>query len=239
MTKKRKSGQKLPKGESLYEPALAGQAKTIILELQPIKAKGKLHYAKIAKALNIPFGTFNMWRSPKSKYYQPDLVKALAEAHEELLETIDLRKINAGVILRAQGRAKEITVIKEPVTEGPALPAFSRYTKTDLVNYARQVLKLKLRPKLAKTAMEIAIRERVVALTTEKMKITRRVEKICPTDIPAAKYANQNLGPKDKRWVDKQEHEHGISEELSNLLGLIDGSSKGKLPNRAEGQDAG
>lgn len=40
-------------------------------------------------------------------------------------------------------------------------------------------------------------------------------------------------------WKDKQEHEHGISKETATLLGMIDGTSKGKLPDRAESEDAG
>ena len=38
---------------------------------------------------------------------------------------------------------------------------------------------------------------------------------------------------------DKQEQKHGITEELSNLLGLIDGSSKGKLPTKQEAENTG
>lgn len=40
-------------------------------------------------------------------------------------------------------------------------------------------------------------------------------------------------------WRDKQEHEHGVTKELSNLLGLIDGSTKGKLPDQEESKNAG
>ncbi len=40
-------------------------------------------------------------------------------------------------------------------------------------------------------------------------------------------------------WRDKQETEHTISKQTADLLGLIDGSTKGKLPDRAESQDAG
>lgn len=38
---------------------------------------------------------------------------------------------------------------------------------------------------------------------------------------------------------DKQETKHKISEETAILLGMIDGSSKGKLPDGAESQDPG
>lgn len=41
------------------------------------------------------------------------------------------------------------------------------------------------------------------------------------------------------RWKDKQEHEHNLSKETATLLGLIDGSSKGKLPTGQEVEDVG
>ena len=44
---------------------------------------------------------------------------------------------------------------------------------------------------------------------------------------------------KNMGWKDKQEHEHNLSKETATLLGLIDGSSKGKLPTRQEVEDAG
>lgn len=37
---------------------------------------------------------------------------------------------------------------------------------------------------------------------------------------------------------DKQQTEHTLSKETADLLGLIDGSSKGKLPNKKEAQDS-
>lgn len=39
--------------------------------------------------------------------------------------------------------------------------------------------------------------------------------------------------------TDKQEVTHGVTAETATLLGLIDGSSKGKLPNQAESEEAG
>ena len=39
--------------------------------------------------------------------------------------------------------------------------------------------------------------------------------------------------------TDKQEIKHGVTEETATLLGMIDGKSKGKLPDAAEGEDAG
>ena len=40
-------------------------------------------------------------------------------------------------------------------------------------------------------------------------------------------------------WKDKQEVIHGATKELKSILGLIDGGTKGNLPDRKEGEDAG
>lgn len=237
MTKKRKTGQKLPKGESLYEPTLAGQAKTIILELQPIKANGELHYAKIAKVLNIPFGTFNMWRAPKSKYYKPEFAKALVEAHEELTESIELGKTKKAMIARSQPHTL-IKRIKELRIKGPKVPPLSGMDKKALIIVAKK-LGVKIAKKMTNGLLKIKITEAVEEQTEEKLVLTRQEEQRSLGNTADGKHVTANLGPKEKRWVDKQELAHSISEELSNLLGLIDGSSKGKLPDGAEGQDAG
>lgn len=39
--------------------------------------------------------------------------------------------------------------------------------------------------------------------------------------------------------TDKQEIKHGVTDETATLLGMIDGKSKGKLPDAAEGEEAG
>ena len=47
------------------------------------------------------------------------------------------------------------------------------------------------------------------------------------------------LGKNELGQTDKQEVKHGVTEELGSLLGLIDGSTKGKLPDQDESEDAG
>ncbi len=39
-------------------------------------------------------------------------------------------------------------------------------------------------------------------------------------------------------WKDKQEHEYGINKETAALLGIIDGASKGQLPDASESEDS-
>lgn len=45
------------------------------------------------------------------------------------------------------------------------------------------------------------------------------------------------LGKNDLGQADKQTVEHGVTAESATLLGLIDGSSKGKLPTEQEAKD--
>lgn len=47
------------------------------------------------------------------------------------------------------------------------------------------------------------------------------------------------LGKNELEQTDKQEREHTISKETATLLGMIDGNSKGRLPNKQESKDAG
>lgn len=47
------------------------------------------------------------------------------------------------------------------------------------------------------------------------------------------------LGKQYLEQSDKQEVKHAITEETATLLGMIDGTSKGMLPDRQEGEDAG
>ena len=232
MAKKSKKGRKLDKGESLYTPELAQRARIVIIEAQLIKSDGSLNYTKLAKILGIPARTFSHWRNPEADYYKLELAIALTSAHKELMEKIDLHKIHASVILKAHGGAKEVTIIKEPVIRGPALPSFSRFTKKDLIIWAKNVLKLTLKLKLSAGEMEMKIREKVEAMTTENKEEIRRVIKTIPTDIPAAKYANQNIGAEDERWTDQQEVKHGVTDGLGNLLKEIGESGSGLSINR-------
>lgn len=59
-------------------------------------------------------------------------------------------------------------------------------------------------------------------------------EQLNTGNVAGAIFALKNFG-----WTDKQEYIHGITSGLADTLGLIDGSTKGKLPDRAESEDAG
>ncbi len=217
----------LSKGETVYTDDLPEKAALMIKDLQLINGRGELEFGKIAKILNIPLRTFNSWRNQKGDYFKPELVKAMAEAHSKLLVSVDLRKIHAGQILKAQGKARETTIIKEPVAEGPRLPAFSRYTKPVLIDYARRILKLKLTRSMTKCAMEEAIRSKAEKMTTVTIKEVRRVTKTQPPDTPAAKYCDQNMGDEGERWSETENLRHGVDDALGELLKEISGNGSG------------
>ena len=70
---------------------------------------------------------------------------------------------------------------------------------------------------------------------TKKKYIVVQGRKYFPADVAACFIWLKNRAG----WKDKQEHEHGINKETADLLVLIDGKTKGMLPDRAESEDAG
>ncbi len=84
-----------------------------------------------------------------------------------------------------------------------------------------------------KKALISAVTEKDIALIAEKL-----LTKAKAGDIHSIKELFDRLWGRATQEVDIGV-EHGITDELSNILGLIDGSSKGKLPNKEEGEDAG
>lgn len=73
-----------------------------------------------------------------------------------------------------------------------------------------------------------------IGLYSGKPVITKLIKHYPPDTAAAFIWLKNRAG-----WRDKQEHEHGITKELGSLLGLIDGGTKGKLPDQEEGEDAG
>ena len=67
-----------------WNPHFVEQVKAIIKVFRPLKSNGSLNYSKIARGMAIQGRTFSHWRNSKSKYYKPELVKAMEKAKEEL-----------------------------------------------------------------------------------------------------------------------------------------------------------
>ena len=154
--RKKKKTTVAVKDKTIYCTKFEQQIRDIIIELVPLNQRKELAWTKIAKILGVSSKTLQRWRTPGSDYYVEDFAKAISHSEKLMRENIDLGKINAGVIKRAQGY-KKVKVIKEPFMDGPELPSFSRYTKKALVNWAKRTLKLKLDPKITKGDMEEAI----------------------------------------------------------------------------------
>lgn len=73
--------------------------------------------------------------------------------------------------------------------------------------------------------------------TIKKAKL--RIEAGYETDLRSKHTTGAIFALKNFGWTDKREYQHDITPELATVLGLIDGSSKGKLPDSQEGEDAG
>ena len=193
-----------------YESSYAVQVGVLISKI-PLNRKGKLAFGVIAKALGVGVSTMLKWRTPGDKLFKPDFLAAIEVAEDQLrkkialqLESVELGKINRGVVKRAQGYKKK-KIIKEPVTTGPAHPPYSRFSKDDLIAYSKSVgLRLKFAKKDKKGAIEIAIRKRIEQLQIKELAIVRTEEEFIPSDTTAAKYANQNMGKTEERWTDIQ-----------------------------------
>lgn len=96
-------------------------------------------------------------------------------------------------------------------------------TIAEVLGVGREALRTHYLPRLTKKASEGRVELRADQ---------RRMQKKQPA---LAIFLGKNyLGQKDK-----QEIKHDLSKETATLLGLIDGGSKGKLPNSQEVKDAG
>jgi len=58
-----------------------------------------------------------------------------------------------------------------------------------------------------------------------------------PPDPVSCIFWLKNRMPQE--WRDKQTHEHSLNKETMELLGIIDGGTKGQLPDAEEEEDAG
>lgn len=224
MTKKGTKGQKLPPGESLYSPGLAVKAGEIILVAQLIKGDGQLHYSNIAKILDVPLSTFSKWRKAESKYYKPELVKAMTKAHDELIEGLQSGKIKQAMIKRALPYTR-IKKFKEKVIRGPKVPTLSGMDKTGLLLVAVK-LGLKVEKTMTRGVLRIMINEEIVRQTEEVLVTTRQEEERMHGDVAAAKLVLPNIGPKDKRWV-PQERLEVEGKSLADIAALMQGKKVG------------
>ena len=220
----RRRGQRLAKGETLYNPELAERAKSIIIEAQLIKADGSLHYMRLAKILGVPSRTMSHWRNAASQYYQPAFVKALTAAHKELLESLQAGKIKRAMVQRATSYTN-VKTIKEKVVRGPKVPAMSSLDKKALQLIAIK-LGVKIDKVMTKGILRVKIAEEVMNQTKEVLVTTRQEVMRMHGDPSAAKLALPHLGPKDERWVPQEKLEvEGRS--LADIAAIMSGKKVG------------
>lgn len=168
-----------------------------------LNSRGQLEYGKLAKALGIPDRTFRLWRNPDSKHFKADLVKELNNAHDELLEGIQSGKIKQTLIKRAMPYI-QIKRFKEPRIVGPKMPEMRDMDNKALILCAKN-LGLKVDKTMTKGILKTKIAEEVKRQTKEVMVTVRQEEERILGDVAAARIVLANIGPKDKRWIEKQE----------------------------------
>lgn len=224
MAAKGKKSQKLDKGESLYTPKLAEKAKMIILECQLIKSDGKLHYSKLATLLEIPSSTFSRWRNENSKYYKPKFATALTAAHGQLLEGLQSGKIKQAMIKRALPYMR-VKRTKERMVRGPKMPAMGSMDKKAL-QLAAMKLGVKVDKTMTRGELKIRIAEEIVKQTKEVLVTVKQEEERMHGDVAAAKLVLPNIGPKEKRWADKQEVDV-VGQSLADIAAIMTGQRAG------------
>jgi len=204
--KKKVKKAKKPERVEKYDPSFARRV-AILVSTIPLNRTGDLAFGIIAKALGVSARTMLKWRTPGDDLFKAPFLAAIDEAEVELRknialvkEGVELSKINAGVVKKAQGFKKK-KVTKEPVAGGPRHPPYSRFTKKDLLNY-NEAFKLgaRLCSSMSKGMIETAIRKQVEELQTDDLAIVRIEEEFVPSDIAAAKFAHQNMGKKEDQW---------------------------------------
>ncbi len=165
--------------------------------------------------IDVPARTFSSWRNPNSEYYKAKLCKGMTTAHKGLIESIDSGKIKQAMIKRAQSYTR-VKKTSELQVRGPKMPAFSAMDKNAMLLCAKK-LKLKVEKKTTKGVLRIKIEEAIERQTKEIMVVVKEEKEKMHGDVAAAKFVLPNIGPKDERWVDKQE----VNLEDQSLVDII------------------
>lgn len=171
-----------------------------------LATRNVLSNVKIAKLLKVSPETVKRWRTIGSGYYK----KPFAEAIEKLQEVIYSGEIKMGLIDKARGYT-EHKYTRELQTKGVTLPALSKMSVKQLLEYARHKLKLRLKKTMARYEIELAIREAAETAETSEMVIVKHESKNIAADVAAAERVLSNIGTPEKRWQFKQQTEMTVS----------------------------
>jgi hypothetical protein len=222
--KKRVGGRKLDKGDTTYTPEMAERVREVILAIKPLKDNGSLHLSRVAKVMGIPQRTFSYWTDPDGKYFHLEFAEALADAHEECRELIDLGKTKRAMIAKSQPYTRK-KITRELRVSGPKMPGLSKMRKAELLKFAVKTLKLTVAPKATVNDLKLLIVQAVQESTTEKLVVVKEETERMRGDVAAGRMVTSNIGPKDKRWNEK-------SEVDVNATSLVDAIAKAGIQKK-------
>ena len=192
--------------------------KKLIEAVRPLVEAGN-SWPTIAKSVGASETSLRNYRT-KGK---PSFNKAFAAMAVKAREEFDTGKIKAGQVKQAQKHILK-KVIKELQNLGPRMPKAS-YTKSVIIQYAKDVLKLKLNMKMKKAEMLYACERKVEKLEDWQMvQVREEITDVDPSQ-PAVKNALLNMGK--VKWDFTEKVDLGINlnamkdeecEEVRNIL---------------------
>jgi hypothetical protein len=193
---------------------------------RPLARNGVISNVLVAKLLKVDKETVRHWRTPGSGHYQ----KEFAEKITTLQEVIYAGDIKIGQIEKAKGYTQH-KFTRELKETGIILPALSKMSVKQLKEYARFELKLKVDPKVLRVMLEYQIRQAAETLKKKELIVVRHETVNMPSDNGAAENVLSNIGDPKNRWNFKKQLEHGVTNDLADLMKEISGTTKGVLPS--------
>jgi hypothetical protein len=188
---------------SKYRKEFAEQIGWMVTNCGMVNNRGQIAWTKIGRIWKVSTSLIRRWLNRlDGDYYKADFAAAVKQA----IESLDLGKVKRDAITAA-GKHIRHKRIREMVARGPKPPR-SNYTKPLLVRYAAEVLKPPLKLDVNRTRVELLfeIERAVEAQTTQKMEVVRTESQEVLGESAARALVLANMGPKDERWTDKQEH---------------------------------
>ena len=180
----------------------------------------------LAKRFDVDPKTIANWKQTHPKF---------AEAIKEGIWAFDNGQIEMSLRQQAQPH-DEVTIREELTKVGPELLPLSKMTKAELIRHAKERLGLKLKAKLTRARIELAMLEERDRQTTNELVITKRDTKKNVVNTAAGEKILKVEKP--EKYGDKTDVNLGVTPELSKLMEVIDGSTKGKLPDKKEERNA-
>ena len=222
---------------------------------------GVISWKKIAELAGVSRKTLQRWRDTEDDTFS----KQFADSVDLAFENYNSGEIKAGQVEQAKKhtlrknnweyRAVDVRSLdkkekkkaniktaekdedrtKAKFSPPPEMPP-TWMTKAYLVDYGEQVLDLSI----GETNLSISEIMAECLLRVKELTVTIRVkieiEQEVDPNQAAVKNVLTNAGKKEERWSFKEEHEHGVDDELGELLTEI-GSSRTVLPRQEDIKD--